>query len=143
MVGKVTWIGVDKGDKVKQGQVLVRLEDDEYQAHFSRPKASLANLKARLRNSSTVRGPKRSLSAADLESGQSGLENAKVTLDRNRHGCGKVLPKQTLDDAQGALRSRAVAQMNSLEKLRTRALGPRQEQIDAVRGQVVEAPRNA
>ena len=29
VVGKVAWIGVEKGDGVKQGQVLVRLEDDE------------------------------------------------------------------------------------------------------------------
>ncbi len=27
VIGKVKWIGVDKGDKVKEGQVLVRLED--------------------------------------------------------------------------------------------------------------------
>ena len=32
VVGKVKWIGVDKGDKVREGQVLVRLEDDEYRA---------------------------------------------------------------------------------------------------------------
>jgi HlyD family secretion protein len=33
VVGKVKWIGVDKGDHVQEGQVLVRLEDDEYQAN--------------------------------------------------------------------------------------------------------------
>ena len=32
VVGRVAWIGVEKGDKVQQGQVLVRLEDDEYKA---------------------------------------------------------------------------------------------------------------
>ena len=35
VVGKVSWIGVDKGDRVKEGQVLVRLEDDEYQAYYA------------------------------------------------------------------------------------------------------------
>src|SRR5579859_3653447 len=30
VVGRVAWIGVEKADKVKAGQVLVRLEDDEY-----------------------------------------------------------------------------------------------------------------
>src|SRR5882672_7034635 len=29
IVGRVAWIGVDKGDKVQAGQVLVRLEDEE------------------------------------------------------------------------------------------------------------------
>ena len=32
VVGRVAWIGVEKGDKVKAGQVLVRLEDQEYRA---------------------------------------------------------------------------------------------------------------
>ena len=34
VVGKVNWIGVDKGDRVKEGQVMVRLEDDEYRAQL-------------------------------------------------------------------------------------------------------------
>ena len=34
VVGKVAWIGVEKGDKIKEGQVLVRLEDDEYKAQL-------------------------------------------------------------------------------------------------------------
>ncbi len=29
VVGRVAWIGVDKGDKVRQGDILVRLEDEE------------------------------------------------------------------------------------------------------------------
>jgi HlyD family secretion protein len=35
VIGKVKWIGVDKGDNVQEGQVLVRLEDDEYQAQLA------------------------------------------------------------------------------------------------------------
>ena len=34
VIGKVKWIGVDKGDRVKEGEMLVRLEDDEYQAQL-------------------------------------------------------------------------------------------------------------
>ena len=37
--GKVDFIGVEKGDPVKKGQVLVRLEDTEYRAQ-SQPRAS-------------------------------------------------------------------------------------------------------
>src|ERR1700674_3155109 len=32
VIGKVAWIGVEKGDRVKEGQELVRLEDEEYRA---------------------------------------------------------------------------------------------------------------
>ena len=38
------WIGVEKGDHVKEGQVVVRLEDDEYQAQLKQAKGQLANL---------------------------------------------------------------------------------------------------
>ena len=48
VVGKVAWIGVDKADKVKEGQVLVRLEDDEYRAQLDQAKGNLANLQATL-----------------------------------------------------------------------------------------------
>lgn len=32
VVGRVAWIGVEKDDPVKEGQVLVRSEDDDYRA---------------------------------------------------------------------------------------------------------------
>ena len=48
VIGKVKWIGVDKGDQVKEGQVLVRLEDDEYRAQLDQAKGNLANLEAHL-----------------------------------------------------------------------------------------------
>src|SRR5713226_4981387 len=49
VVGKVSWIGVDKGSKVKEGQVVVRLEDDEYRAQLRQAQGQLASLEARLR----------------------------------------------------------------------------------------------
>src|SRR5438128_1039072 len=35
VMGKVAWIGVEKGDRVQKDQVLVRLEDDEYRAQVA------------------------------------------------------------------------------------------------------------
>ena len=34
VTGRVAWIGVEKGDQVKEGQVLVRLEDQEFRAQY-------------------------------------------------------------------------------------------------------------
>src|SRR6202011_5772985 len=48
VIGKVLWIGVEKADKVKQDQVLVRLEDDEYRAQVLQAKGNLVNLQAKL-----------------------------------------------------------------------------------------------
>src|SRR3981081_2648482 len=57
VIGKVLWIGVDKGTKVKEGQVLVRLEDDEYRAQLQQAQGQLANLNARLKERTTTQRP--------------------------------------------------------------------------------------
>ena len=44
----MAWIGVDKGDRVRKGQVIVRLEDEEYKAQLQQARGQLAALDARL-----------------------------------------------------------------------------------------------
>src|SRR3989475_12500731 len=77
VIGKVAWIGVEKGDRVRQGQVLVRLEDDEYRAQVQQAQSQLANLQARL---------------LQLEHGSPPGENeeAKAQLRRGQAGKGKA-----------------------------------------------------
>src|SRR6202171_4633870 len=41
VMGRVAWIGVEKGDKVQQGQVLVRLEDNDFCAQSNQARANL------------------------------------------------------------------------------------------------------
>ena len=48
VVGKVAWIGVEKGARVQQGQIIARLEDDEYRAQLQQAKGKLTALEARL-----------------------------------------------------------------------------------------------
>ena len=48
VMGRVAWIGVEKGDRVQEGQVLVRLEDSEFRAQVNQAKANLAAAQARL-----------------------------------------------------------------------------------------------
>src|SRR5438093_1391554 len=48
IAGLVAWIGVEKGDRVKQGQSVVRLEDREYRAQLDQNKAALNSAEARL-----------------------------------------------------------------------------------------------
>ena len=48
VTGRVKWIGVEKGDKVKEGQVLVRLEDDEFRAQHEQAKGAAENARAYL-----------------------------------------------------------------------------------------------
>jgi len=141
VVGKVKWIGVEKGDRVKEGQVMVRLEDDEYQAQLEQAKGQLAMLQAKLDEALNGSRPEEIAQAqANLESSRADLENARVTLDRTRGLVREgVMSRQSLDDAQarydGALH-KVNALLKSYELVK---IGPRQEEIDALRGQVQQA----
>ncbi len=141
VIGKVAWIGVEKGDGVKKGQVLVRLEDDEYRAQLVQAKGNLDNLKAKLAELVHGSRPEEIAKAkADVEQARADLQNASVTMNRTtalvKQG---VLAAQALDDSQARYDS-AVAKVNSLEKAYELVrIGPRQEQIDALRAQVSQA----
>ncbi len=141
VIGKVNWIGVDKGDRVHEGQVLVRLEDDEYQAQLLQAKGQLANLQAKLDEAVNGSRPEEVAQAqANLDSSKADLADAKVTLDRTKELIRENLtPKQSLDDAQARFDG-AVHRVNSLQKtFELVKLGPRKEQIDALRGQLDQA----
>jgi HlyD family secretion protein len=138
VVGKVLWIGVEKGDKVQKGQVLVRLEDDEYRAHLMEAKGQLDTLKARLAELENGSRPEEVAKAnADVQQSRADLENAQVSLTRTKQLVQQgVMSKQALDDAQARYDSQ-VAKTNSLVKgYELVKIGPRREQIDAVRAQV-------
>ena len=138
VVGKVAWIGVDKGDKVKQGQVLVRLEDDEYLAQVEQAKGQLANLQAKLAEQMNGSLPQEIAKAkADVAQARADLIDAKASLGRTQELVKEgVLAKQTLDDALAKYDGQ-VARVNSLEKAYELVeIGTRKEQIDATRGQI-------
>ena len=141
VLGRVAWIGVDKGDKVREGQVIVRLEDDEYRAQLTQAKGQLASLQARLEEAENGSRPEEVARAkADVAQAQAEVANAKVTLERTRKLVSEgVMAKQALDDAQARYDS-AIARERSLERTYELArLGPRREVIEALRGQVEQA----
>lgn len=141
VIGRVAWIGVEKADKVKAGQVLVRLEDDEYRAQLQQTKGQLENLQARLAELQNGSRPEEIAKArADVNEARADLENYKVTLNRTRSLATEgVMAKQALDDAQ-AKYDGALAKVNSLQHtLDLAVLGPRKEEIDQVRGQIMQA----
>src|ERR1700730_15928117 len=98
VVGRVAWIGVEKGDKVKAGQVLVRLEDDEYRAQLDQMKGQLTNLQAKLAELEHGSRPEEiAVARANLNQSKADLENAKVSLDRTRRLASEgVMAKQAL-----------------------------------------------
>jgi HlyD family secretion protein len=138
VMGRVAWIGVEKGDKVGQGQVLVRLEDSEFRAQSNQARANLAAAQARLDQVRTGSRPQEKLKdKAGVLQAQATLRNAEAEYDRTeklvRAG---VSSKAELD--------RAVAQRDTARALLDAArqsssmtdMGPRAEEIRAVEAQV-------
>jgi HlyD family secretion protein len=141
VVGKVAWIGVEKGDRVKEGQIIVRLEDDEYKAQLQQATGQLMNLQARLDELQNGSRPEEIAAAkANVEQAKADQENARITLARTKQLQSEgVMSKSSLDDAVARYDS-AVARVNSLQKnYELVHIGPRKEQIDAVKGQIEQA----
>src|SRR5947209_7972215 len=141
VVGRVAWIGVNKGDRVKAGQVLVRLEDDEYRAQLRQQQGQFANLEAKLAELRNGSRPEEVAKArADRDEAQADLQNAKLTLDRTKQLAAEgVLSKQAADDAEAKYNS-AAAKVASLSRtLDLSVLGPRKEEIAQVEGQIEQA----
>ena len=139
--GRVAWIGVDKGDHVNAGQILVRLEDDEYRAQVTQQQGQLANLEAKLQEDLNGSRPEEVEKArADVNQSKADLEDAKASLDRTRQLVSEgVLAKQSLDDAQ-AKYDGDLAKVASLQRtLDLAVLGPRKEEIQQIRGQIEQA----
>jgi HlyD family secretion protein len=141
VVGKVAWVGVEKGDQVKEGQVLVRLEDTEYRAQFGQASANLAVLKARLKELETGSRPQEIDAArAAVDEAQANFQNAEISLQRIEDLAKQAIAsQQQLDNA----RTQYTVSKAQLENARKRfdlvKIGPRQEQIDYARAQVAQA----
>lgn len=144
VVGKVAWIGVEKGDKVRSGQVIVRLEDDEYRAQLQQARGQLAALQAKLEELERGSRPEEIEAArAQVAQARADLENARVQLERIRQlAAEKVMSKSALDDAQARYDAAAARVENLQKNYELVRIGPRREVIEAMRGQV-EAARGA
>ena len=141
VTGRVAWIGVEKGDKVKQGQVLVRLEDDEFRAQYEQAKGAADNARAYLEELEHGSRPEEIDQAQhNLDEARATLANDKLTLDRNRQLWSEgVVSKQVLDDATAKYEADQ-QRVNSLEKgYRLAKIGPRQEEIARAKGALLQA----
>ena len=138
VMGRVAWIGVEKGDKVQQGQVLVRLEDSEFRAQSNQARANLAAAQARLDQLRTGSRPQEKLKdKAGVLQADANLKNAEADYERTRklYQAG-VSAKADLD--------RALAQRDTARALFEAAsqssamtdIGPRTEEIRAAEAQV-------
>ncbi|MEZ5394402.1 MAG: biotin/lipoyl-binding protein [Bryobacterales bacterium] len=104
--GRVAWIGVEKGDQVKKGDVLVRLEDAEFRARVQQSEGNVAALKARLAELEAGSRPEEIRRAeANMGEARADLQKAKLDLDRAREPSeAGVVSRQDFRQCQGRLR---------------------------------------
>ena len=145
VTGRVKWIGVEKGDKVKEGQVLVRLEDDEFRAQYDQARGAVENARAYYEELQHGSRPEEVQQAQhNLDEARATAANDKITLDRTRELYGQgVLSKQSLDDATAKYESDQ-QRMNSLNQaFALSKLGPRAEEIARAKGALLQAEGQA
>lgn len=139
--GKVAWIGVDEGSVVKKGQVLVRLDDTEYRAQLEQAKGNLANLEAKLLELVHGSRPQEITQAeANLLQAQADMSNSRHAFERSSALFSNgIISRQDFDSAQFNFQN-LQAKVNSLKQAYELVeKGPRQEEIEAMKGQVEQA----
>src|SRR5580658_507993 len=141
VTGRLEWIGLEKGDRVKEGQVLVRLEDQEFRASYEQAKGALDNARAYLEELEHGSRPEEIQQAQhNLDEARATLVNDKLTLNRTTElSAGGVVSRQALDDATAKFDSDQ-QKVNSLDKaFQLMRIGPRPEEIARSRGSVAQA----
>src|SRR5574341_1196603 len=144
ITGRIEWIGVDKGDKVRQGQVLSRLEQPEFRAQVNQARAALEQARHRLTELATGSRPQEIEQArAAVQQAQANVVNAERNLRRMRelHADGAVAEQQ-VDDARTAYEVALAQLRTAAEGLDMTKVGPRREQIDQARAAVRQAEAN-
>lgn len=145
VTGRVKWIGVEKGDKVKEGQVLVRLEDDEFRAQYEQAKGAADSARAYLDELEHGSRPEEIAQAQhNVDEAQATATNDKITLDRTRELAAQgVLSRQDLDDATAKYQA-DLQHAHSLQQSYTLAkLGPRAEEVARAKGALIQAQGQA
>jgi len=88
ILGRIDQLTVDEGDSVRQGQILVRLDDSDLRAQEAQAKASLVFARENI-----------SLAKVNMEKAQMDYQRALSQFDQ------KIIPKEQYDHAQSELES--------------------------------------
>jgi len=138
VMGRVAWIGVEKGDAVKEGQILVRLEDSEFRAQVNQARANLASAEARLDQLRSGSRPQEKLrDKASVLQAEANLRKAEADYQRTeklfRAG---VSSRAELDHALSE-RDTAAAMVEAARQSSSMTdVGPRPEEIRAAQASV-------
>jgi HlyD family secretion protein len=138
VMGRVKWIGVEKGDRVQQGQILVRLEDNEFRAQVNQARANLAAAQARLDQMRAGSRPQEKLKdKAGVLQAEATLRNAEAEYDRTEKLYRAGVTSKSELDRTLAQRDTARALVEAARQSSAMTdIGPRAEEIRAAAAQV-------
>ncbi len=142
--GRVKKAYVDRGDYVEEGDLILQIEDAEFEAQVQQSEARLASAKARLAQMKA--GSRRQ----EIGSAKAAVAAAKATAAKARAVLGRqeelaregIVSPQELDLARADSGVAAANVKTATENLRLVEAGPRQEEIDVAAAQVQEAAAN-
>ena len=145
VTGRVAWIGVEKGDHVKEGQVLVRLEDQEFRAQYEQAAGAAESARAQLLELEHGSRPEEiQQTEHNLSEAKATAANDKITLDRTKNLFGQgVISQQALDDATAKYESSQQRAHSLDQSYQLAKLGPRAEEIARAKGALMQAEGQA
>jgi multidrug efflux pump subunit AcrA (membrane-fusion protein) len=113
--GKVSKLLADLGDRVKAGGVLIELDSEKQQYNLDQQKATLARALAQYGAADSQHLPAVERTP-DVQKANADLVQAKQALDRaSQLFTRKLVPQQTLDDANAAYESKKASYDSSLQ----------------------------
>ena len=130
---------VNRGDHVKEGQLLAVLENRDLVAAEASNKSQVEQAQANYESTANATEPESVVKAqTDVQSDQEQFDAAKKVLESRQSRCSKMgaLPRKSVDDAQVTY-AQAKAQLETAqEHLRTLQTVGRQAQVNAAKAAV-------
>jgi len=141
VTGRVAAVTVEKGDPVRQGQVLVQLEEAEFRAQVEEARGNVRMAQARLAELEAGSRPQEVEQAqATVALAEANWRNAQLNHDRAQQLLARGLLAQGEYDKARMTYEVTQAQVTEAKKrAELVAIGPRREQIALARAQVAAA----
>jgi RND family efflux transporter MFP subunit len=145
VTGRVAWIGVEKGDQVKEGQVLVRLEDQEFRAQYEQADGAAESARAQLLQLENGSRPQEiQQTEHNLSEARATAANDKISLERIKKLFDEgVMSKQALDDATAKYEASQQREHSLDQSYQLAKIGPRTEEIARAKGALMQAEGQA
>jgi RND family efflux transporter MFP subunit len=99
--GLVRYVGVEEGDRVRAGQLLVNIDDRDLQAQREKAQATVQAAEARLKQALTSRGIKNAAVRSDYHRAQETLTTAQTRLSQTR-GLAGIAATEVLSGVESA-----------------------------------------